>query len=79
MTPEQALEKTSKEFTNLIDGSLLPGATVEKVIEYYNSCLADISTSKFDVSYFEDNFFNEMCQEIENDYHDQFGNDFFSL
>ena len=41
MTKEEALAKTQKQFTNLLDGDILPGVSVGKIISYYESLIAD--------------------------------------
>ena len=40
MTEEEALYKTKKKFTNLIDGDILPGYSVSEIISYYESLIA---------------------------------------
>ena len=40
MTPEEALYKTKKKFTNLIGGDILPGYSVGEIISYYESLIA---------------------------------------
>jgi len=40
MTKEEALEKTQKKFTNLLDGDILPRTSVGKIISYYESLIA---------------------------------------
>ena len=40
MTPEEALYKTKKKFTNLIGGDILPGVSVSEIISYYESLIA---------------------------------------
>ena len=40
MTPEEALFKTKQQFTNLIDGNILPGYSVGEIISYYESLIA---------------------------------------
>lgn len=37
MTKSEALEKTCKRFTNLLDGKVLSNATVSSIISYYES------------------------------------------
>ena len=39
MNKKTALEKTSSKFTNLLDGKVLPSATVSGIIEYYENLL----------------------------------------
>lgn len=39
MTPEKALKQTKERFTNLLDGSILPGISVSKIISYYEDLL----------------------------------------
>ena len=41
MTKEKALAKTKEKFTNLLDGDILPGVSVSKIISYYESLIAD--------------------------------------
>ena len=40
MTPEEALYKTRKKFTNLVGGDILPGVSVSEIISYYESLIA---------------------------------------
>ena len=40
MTKEEALAKTQKQFTNLLDGDILPKVSVGKIISYYESLIA---------------------------------------
>ena len=40
MTPEEALHKTKKKFTNLMGGDILPGVTVSEIISYYEDLIA---------------------------------------
>ncbi len=40
MTKEEALEKTRKKFTNLLDGDIIPRTSVGKIISYYESLIA---------------------------------------
>lgn len=35
MTKAEALQKTRERFTNLLDGKVLPNATVTSIINYY--------------------------------------------
>jgi len=44
MTRDLAKIKTIQKFTNLLDGTLLPGYSVAQVIHYYESQLLGIST-----------------------------------
>jgi len=37
MTKAEALNKTRERFTNLLDGKVLPNATVSSIISYYES------------------------------------------
>jgi len=39
MTKEEALKQTKERFTNLLDGSILPGISVSKIISYYEDSL----------------------------------------
>ncbi len=39
MTKEEALKQTKERFTNHLDGSILPGISVSKIISYYEDLL----------------------------------------
>jgi len=39
MTKEEALKQTKERFTNHLDGSILPGISVSKIIFYYEDSL----------------------------------------
>lgn len=40
MTKEEALSKTKEQFTNLLEGDILPGVSVGEIISYYESLIA---------------------------------------
>jgi len=40
MTRAEALKKTRERFTNLLDGKVLPDATVNSIITYYETLVA---------------------------------------
>lgn len=40
MTRAEALKKTRERFTNLLDGTVLPNATVTSIITYYETLVA---------------------------------------
>ena len=66
MTPEEALYKTKKKFTNLIGGDILPGVSVGEIISYYEDLIADKKPSyKAPVSGIEANFLEEEFQDDE--------------
>ena len=44
MTRELAKIKTIQKFTNLLDGTLLPGYSVAQVISYYESQILGVPT-----------------------------------
>lgn len=73
MTPEEALYKTKKKFTNLIGGDILPGVSVGEIISYYEDLIADKKPSyKAPVSGIEANFMEDEINDI-NDYYDDLG------
>jgi hypothetical protein len=41
MTKEEALRKTREQFTNLLEGDILPGVRVGEIISHYESLIAD--------------------------------------
>ena len=47
MTPEEALYKTRKKFTNLVGGDILPGVSVGEIISYYESQIAKSTKLSF--------------------------------
>ena len=68
----EAMTKTSKTFTNLMDGSVLPNATVIAIINYYEHLL---DTNPVEIKYqsgIEANFAEQEIQELltEEDYWD---------
>lgn len=62
--------KTIQKFTNLLDGTLLPGCTVSQVIHYYDSQILGLpinNVSRVDgitANFMEDEF-NEMLNEAD--------------
>lgn len=46
MDKEEALAKTKKKFTNLLDGDILPGVSVGWIISYYESLIAGTMDDK---------------------------------
>jgi hypothetical protein len=70
MTRELAKIKTIQKFTNLLDGTLLPGYSVAQVISYYESQILGVPTdniSRVDgitANFMEDEF-NEMLGEAD--------------
>jgi len=66
MTPEEALYKTRKKFTNLVGGDILPGVSVGEIISYYEDLIADKKPSyKEPVSGIEANFLEEEIKDDE--------------
>lgn len=75
MTKLEAMAKTSKTFTNLMDGSVLPSASVIAIINYYEYLL---DTNPAEVKYIsmsniEKNFALQEAEELFNraDYLDE--------
>ena len=70
MTRDFAKIKTIQKFTNLLDGTLLPGLTVSQVINYYDSQILGLPVnpiSRMDgitANFMEDEF-NEMLNEAD--------------
>ena len=63
MNKLKAMTKTSKTFTNLMDGSVLPNATVLDLINYYEYL---VSTNPAQVMYMSNIESNFVEAEIEN-------------
>ncbi len=78
MTRELAKIKTIQKFTNLLDGTLLPGYSVAQVISYYESQILGLPVNHVNrvdgitANFMEDEF-NEMLGEA--DYWDGDEND----
>lgn len=79
MTRLEAIAQTSKRFTNLMDGSVVPSANVIDIIIYYEHL---IETNKAEVKYmsniernFEEQYIEEQLSEA--DYWDGDGSDKF--
>ena len=65
MTKEEALKKTRDKFTNLLDGSISPKATVHSVISYYESLIAGQKPSyKAPISNIEANFMEDEINDF---------------
>ena len=78
MTPEEALYKTKKKFTNLMGGDIIPGVTVSEIISQYEDLIADKKPSyRAPVSGIEANFkedeINEFTDLYIDDYYDSIG------
>jgi hypothetical protein len=67
MTKLEALTRTQKKFTNLIDGKVLSNASVIDIIIYYEA-LVDLKPVKVEYqSLIEKNFLEEEYQEMLNE------------
>ena len=67
MTKLEALTRTQKKFTNLIDGKVLSNASVIDIIIYYEA-LVDLKPVKIEYqSLIEKNFLEEEYQEMLNE------------
>ena len=68
MTKEQALDKTIKRFTNLLDGKVVSNISVSSVIKYYEALLdnkpAPVITRSSGIL---NNFIEEDIKEYEED------------
>lgn len=73
MTKTEALKQTRDRFTNLLDGSVKPNASVGSIISYYESLLKDEKPSyEKPISGIEANFYEEelkMYDDLENEYY----------
>ena len=80
MTKLEALTRTQKKFTNLIDGKVLSNASIIDIIIYYEA-LVDLKPVKIEYqSLIEKNFLEEEYQEMLNeaDYWNDDGTNHFS-
>jgi hypothetical protein len=67
MTKEQAQRDTIKRFTNLIDGKVLPFASVATILNYYELLLADVRVDVLFNDAITQNFNEECIKELENE------------
>jgi len=67
MTKEQAQRDTIKRFTNLIDGKVLPFASVATILNYYELLLADVKVDLLFNDGITQNFNEECIKEMENE------------
>ncbi len=66
MTKEEALKQTKERFTNLLDGSILPGISVSKIISYYEDSLeGNKPDSSMPIGNIEENFREVRIEEEE--------------
>jgi hypothetical protein len=70
LTKEQALARTKKKFTNLLDGKIIPGYSVGEIISYYESLIktgkANIRTRDSIMARFLDEEINDATDELNN-------------
>jgi hypothetical protein len=67
MTKEQAQKDTIKRFTNLIDGKVLPFASVATILNYYELLIADVRVDVLFNDGITQNFNEECIKELENE------------
>ena len=67
MTKEQAQRDTIKRFTNLIDGKVVPFASVATILNYYELLLADVRVDVLFNDGITQNFHEECLKELENE------------
>jgi hypothetical protein len=74
MTRAEALKKTRERFTNLLDGKVLPDATVTSIISYYETLVAkNVSPTVNRSSGIMDNFREAEIQQYESDNDEWYG------
>jgi len=68
MTKAEALKRTRERFTNLLDGKVLPNATVTSIINYYETLVEKNVTPAVNQSCgIMDNFREAEIQQYESD------------
>lgn len=73
MTREEALKKTREKFTNLLDGTVLPSATVTSIINYYETLVEkNVAPVVKHSSGILDNFMEEEIKEYEEQQEDNY-------
>ena len=70
MTKQEAIEKTKRRFTNLMDGKVVSNVSVATIINYYESLLNDQPATVESSSHFINNFVEEAVSLIENQQHE---------
>jgi hypothetical protein len=74
MTRAEALKKTRERFTNLLDGKVLPDATVTSIISYYETLVAkNVAPTVNRSSGIMDNFREAEIQQYESDNDEWYG------
>ena len=63
-----AKQATIKRFTNLLDGSILPRASVSQIIEYYEAQLRNVPITVKQNCSITNNFLDEEINEYDEDY-----------
>lgn len=66
MTKQEAIEKTTRRFTNLMDGKVVSNVSVATILNYYENLLNDQPTTVISSSHFINNFVEEAVSMIEN-------------
>ena len=67
MTKEQAQRDTIKRFTNLMDGKVLPFASVATILNYYELLIADVRVDVLFNDGITQNFNEDCIKELENE------------
>tara|TARA_R110000868_G_scaffold33103_1_gene120578 strand:- start:548 stop:793 length:246 start_codon:yes stop_codon:yes gene_type:complete len=67
MTKEYALAATSRKFSNLMDGDVLPNVGVVQIINYYESLIIDKILSTVNKGNIESNFQEDQIEEYLNE------------
>jgi hypothetical protein len=63
-----AKQDTIRRFTNLLDGSVVPSASVSKIIDYYEALKSGSNPAVKDNCRITNRFLEEEIQEYEDDY-----------
>jgi hypothetical protein len=65
MTKQKALQLTTKRFTNLLDGSVVPSASVGTIISFYEALCANTRPTYVSMGNIEREFLEESIREFE--------------
>ncbi len=63
-----AKQATISRFTNLLDGSIIPSASVSTIIDYYEAKLRNVSITVKQNCSITNNFLDEEINEYDEDY-----------
>jgi hypothetical protein len=68
----KARQNTIERFTNLLDGSIIPSASISKILDYYEAQLKNVPIVVKNDCSITKKFIEAEIAEMENDYDDEY-------